>query len=187
MNRYREVEKLLSNLVPCFNSFSLMIDVCSISILFTSFLKLHNHINPRAITEFSYRYRSNEKAFIYLSFLLGTSPSSKSELNSTAATSTSTTSTSTSNPNVSSAANQSASIPTTTSNGTQTPPLPTSAVRSTELQTLLDDLEKDGMPAMDISDNEFAKSHARYLVGGRSEVKDERVFRFGEFIVVLLI
>ena len=32
----------------------------------------------------------------------------------------------------------------------------------------------------DISDNEMAKTHARYIVGGRSEVaaKDERLYRF---------
>jgi hypothetical protein len=34
------------------------------------------------------------------------------------------------------------------------------------------------MKALDISENELAKSHARYLVGGKSKVKDERMFRF---------
>ena len=34
------------------------------------------------------------------------------------------------------------------------------------------------MHASDLGDNELAKSHARYLVGGRSSVPNERVFRF---------
>jgi len=34
------------------------------------------------------------------------------------------------------------------------------------------------MSALDISENELAKSHARYLVGGKSKVQDERMFRF---------
>lgn len=34
------------------------------------------------------------------------------------------------------------------------------------------------MQALDISDNELAKSHCRYLVGGRADVPDERLFRF---------
>jgi threonine dehydratase len=34
------------------------------------------------------------------------------------------------------------------------------------------------MHGLDISDNEMAKSHARYLVGGRSIVENERLFRF---------
>lgn len=34
------------------------------------------------------------------------------------------------------------------------------------------------MKPLDISDNEMAKSHARYLSGGRSKVPDERMFRF---------
>lgn len=35
------------------------------------------------------------------------------------------------------------------------------------------------MYASDISDNELAKSHARYMIGGSQEVPNERVFRFG--------
>lgn len=34
------------------------------------------------------------------------------------------------------------------------------------------------MEPRDISDNEMAKSHARYLIGGRKKVENERVFRF---------
>ena len=34
------------------------------------------------------------------------------------------------------------------------------------------------MPAEDMSHNELAKSHSRYLIGGRAVVPDERLFRF---------
>lgn len=37
------------------------------------------------------------------------------------------------------------------------------------------------MKGFDISDNEFAKSHARYMIGGSTAVENERVFRFGQF------
>lgn len=145
-----------------------------------SFLKLHNHIHPRAITEFSYRYRSNEKAFIYLSFLLGSSPSPSTATPS--ANETPKTNGSLKAPSAgpaSTSTSQSQPIPPPTSS--ETPPPPVAPHRSDELDHLLQNLEKDGMPAMDISDNEFAKSHARYLVGGRAEVTDERVFRFGQY------
>ena len=36
------------------------------------------------------------------------------------------------------------------------------------------------MCGTDISDNELAKSHARYMIGGRVKVPNERLFRFGE-------
>lgn len=36
------------------------------------------------------------------------------------------------------------------------------------------------MHGEDISDNELAKSHIRYLVGGRFVVPDERLFSFGK-------
>jgi hypothetical protein len=38
----------------------------------------------------------------------------------------------------------------------------------------------NGIEASDLSENEFAKSHVRHLVGGRGSVNDERLFRFGE-------
>ena len=39
------------------------------------------------------------------------------------------------------------------------------------------------MKGYDISEDELAKSHARYMVGGRSEVENEKVFRFGEHLL----
>ncbi|KAL4252772.1 Threonine dehydratase [Abortiporus biennis] len=50
--------------------------------------------------------------------------------------------------------------------------------RATEVKEVLSALEKQGMSAVDISDDEFLKSHARYMIGGRSNVPNERVFRF---------
>ncbi|KAE8254095.1 hypothetical protein A4X13_0g3538 [Tilletia indica] len=47
-----------------------------------------------------------------------------------------------------------------------------------ELQEMLTKLEGAGMPAIDISGNELAKAHARYIIGGRINVKYERIFRF---------
>ncbi|KAK8103463.1 threonine dehydratase I [Apiospora kogelbergensis] len=52
--------------------------------------------------------------------------------------------------------------------------------RATELQRLTDRIGADGsgMTVTDLSGNELAKSHIRYLVGGRSAVADERVYMF---------
>ncbi|KAF8419434.1 threonine ammonia-lyase, biosynthetic [Tirmania nivea] len=50
--------------------------------------------------------------------------------------------------------------------------------RAVEVPRLVSALAALDMHATDISDNEFAKAHARYLVGGRSDVPDERVYRF---------
>jgi len=48
-----------------------------------------------------------------------------------------------------------------------------------ESKLVFEELERNGMKTLDISDNEMAKTHARYLAGGRSTtVKDERLFRF---------
>ena len=35
------------------------------------------------------------------------------------------------------------------------------------------------MQGFDISDDEMAKSHVRYMIGGCQRVDNERVFRFG--------
>lgn len=57
---------------------------------------------------------------------------------------------------------------------------PTPAARAQELAQITKALADEGMEALDLSENEFAKSHVRHMVGGRSGVKDERVIRFGE-------
>lgn len=53
--------------------------------------------------------------------------------------------------------------------------------REIEVPELLTTLEKQGMIGFDISDNEMAKSHARYMIGGANDIENERVFRFGSF------
>ncbi|KAI0839034.1 threonine dehydratase I [Hypoxylon sp. FL0890] len=50
--------------------------------------------------------------------------------------------------------------------------------RVQELQALIDRINNDGMTATDLSGDELAKSHIRYLVGGRSDVADERLYMF---------
>ncbi|TPX30468.1 threonine ammonia-lyase [Synchytrium microbalum] len=48
-----------------------------------------------------------------------------------------------------------------------------------ELPEIIQLIESQGMEAIDISQDEMAKSHARYMAGGRSQtVGDERVLRF---------
>ncbi|KAK5092494.1 threonine deaminase [Exophiala xenobiotica] len=50
--------------------------------------------------------------------------------------------------------------------------------RSTELDSLFSRLEQGGMTPRDVSDDEVAKTHIRYLNGGRSSVSDERLYMF---------
>ncbi|KAF1990487.1 threonine dehydratase-like protein [Aulographum hederae CBS 113979] len=52
------------------------------------------------------------------------------------------------------------------------------ATRTADLEDLIRRLAADDMPATDLSNNELAKSHIRYLVGGRSSVPDERIYMF---------
>jgi len=110
-----------------------------------AFLALHGCIHPRAVTEFVYRYSSEARAFVYMSFYL-TTPAK---------------------PTIAGAA----SVP-------GTPAVSPQAARAEELGAIMGALKQKGMKALDLSDNEMAKSHARYLVGGKSKVADERVFRF---------
>lgn len=49
---------------------------------------------------------------------------------------------------------------------------------SSDLPNLIDTLEKHGMHAYDLSNDELAKSHIRHLVGGRNNVQDERLYMF---------
>ncbi|GME68214.1 unnamed protein product [[Candida] boidinii] len=50
--------------------------------------------------------------------------------------------------------------------------------RKKELAQVMKGIEEAGFAALDISDNEMAKTHGRYLVGGAVEVPDEKVFSF---------
>ncbi|KAJ5824189.1 Threonine dehydratase biosynthetic [Penicillium robsamsonii] len=47
-----------------------------------------------------------------------------------------------------------------------------------DLAKIMGELEKGGMSCRDLSDDELAKRHLRFLVGGRCEVADERIFMF---------
>ncbi|WEW59277.1 threonine deaminase [Emydomyces testavorans] len=47
-----------------------------------------------------------------------------------------------------------------------------------DLVDLKAQIEQAGMAVSDMSDDELAKTHIRYLVGGRSNVSDERLFMF---------
>lgn len=53
--------------------------------------------------------------------------------------------------------------------------------RKQEVSELLTTLEKQGMKGYDISDDELAKSHSRYMIGGAQRVENERLFRFGMY------
>lgn len=80
-------------------------------------------LNPRSITEFSYRFeKGSQVANIYISFSL--------------------------------------------------------MDRVTEIPEIVESFSKNGCKCIDISDNEFAKTHARYLVGGKAQAENERVIRF---------
>ncbi|KAI9888013.1 MAG: Threonine dehydratase biosynthetic, chloroplastic [Watsoniomyces obsoletus] len=50
--------------------------------------------------------------------------------------------------------------------------------REKEMKALFNRIDEAGMKAQDISENELAKTHIRYLVGGRSDVEDERLYMF---------
>jgi len=50
--------------------------------------------------------------------------------------------------------------------------------RARDLANLIHRLQQDNMTATDLSGDELAKSHIRYLVGGRSNAENERLFSF---------
>ncbi|KAI1321812.1 hypothetical protein EDD11_000088 [Mortierella claussenii] len=50
--------------------------------------------------------------------------------------------------------------------------------RGQEVPVLMNNLAKEDMQSWDISEDEMAKSHARYMIGGRSTADNERMFRF---------
>lgn len=58
---------------------------------------------------------------------------------------------------------------------------PSPAERTKEIGDVIKSLNDHGIEASDLSENEFAKSHVRHLVGGRGAVDNERLFRFGTF------
>ena len=57
--------------------------------------------------------------------------------------------------------------------------------RSKEIEDVLNELDAQGMKGHDISGDELAKTHARYMIGGRKFVEHERIFRFGEYPLIM--
>lgn len=51
-----------------------------------------------------------------------------------------------------------------------------------EVQQVLDKWKENGMEGWDVSHNELAKTHARFMIGGKHKVENERVFRFGKWM-----
>ncbi|KAL3426857.1 Threonine dehydratase, mitochondrial [Phlyctema vagabunda] len=91
-----------------------------------SFSELIKAVMPHSVSEFSYRYATDEVANVLLGISL-ISPASQ---------------------------------------------------RAVELEALLDRITACGMTPTDLSGDELAKSHVRYLVGGRSGVPNERLYMF---------
>ena len=52
------------------------------------------------------------------------------------------------------------------------------ATRGAEISDLIKRVAENGMSATDLSGDELAKSHIRYLIGGKSSVPDERLYMF---------
>jgi threonine dehydratase len=50
--------------------------------------------------------------------------------------------------------------------------------RRSEREGVMDDLRAAGFEVVDMTDNELAKLHVRFMVGGRASMPDERLFRF---------
>lgn len=59
---------------------------------------------------------------------------------------------------------------------------PSPEARANEIHEMVESFKQHGIEAVDLSEDEFAKSHVRHLVGGRSAVEHERIFRFGESV-----
>ncbi|KAJ1020772.1 hypothetical protein NDA16_004163 [Ustilago loliicola] len=151
-----------------------------------AFLRLHNHIHPRAVTEFSYRYGDKKNAQILLSFMLngtktpappaaaaageapttGAMPVPEGVTNSTSAELAPSRSLASSTASLSDPTRLADSLAASTLSG------------GSELESILAGLAADGMTAIDISGDEVSKSHLRYLVGGKISVENERIFRF---------
>uniref|UniRef100_A0A0D9VY64 Threonine dehydratase n=1 Tax=Leersia perrieri TaxID=77586 RepID=A0A0D9VY64_9ORYZ len=47
-----------------------------------------------------------------------------------------------------------------------------------ELRGMVERMESSKLKTVDLTDNDLAKDHLRYFIGGRSEIKDELVYRF---------
>ena len=50
--------------------------------------------------------------------------------------------------------------------------------KQSERESVMDDLRRAGFEVVDMTGNEMAKLHVRFMVGGRASMPDERLFRF---------
>ena len=88
-----------------------------------AFREMYSKIWPRNVTEFTYRYNTDQEANVYVSFQ------------------------------------------------------PLVHVEN-DFEQVMEDLNSNNLPCMDLTGNELAKTHIRHLAGGRSDAKHERLFRF---------
>lgn len=58
------------------------------------------------------------------------------------------------------------------------PQLSPQEAKAEELGGIIGQMESEGFAVRDLADDELAKDHARYLVGGRASVVNERLIRF---------
>jgi len=47
-----------------------------------------------------------------------------------------------------------------------------------EKREIIDELREHGFAVLDLSDNDMARLHIRHMVGGRADVRNERILRF---------
>lgn len=144
------------------------------------FLELYKHFYPRPFTEFSYRHGGGDSktAHIFLSFYLA---STAPPVPTTAPATGATTDALDNNDGVDAPAPQQppkeaqdASVERSRVEAGMPLQLPGQA----ELSEIISNVRSSGFHVDDLSGNELAKAHMRYLVGGRSRVPNERLFRF---------
>lgn len=63
---------------------------------------------------------------------------------------------------------------------------PTPSERQTAVDDLIIKLKENSMEAWDLSNDEMSKDHARFMIGGKVAVENERVFMFGAFLSLVL-
>jgi threonine dehydratase len=149
-----------------------------------AFRRLIRRLEPRNVTEFSYRHSGNgsEAAHIYLSFQArkaarkrrgsprGCTCHGRAKVHSLC------------EPRrvAKLGARSHACGPMAhTGAGTHTTAPPSLQARGKDdVGAVLRAIKEDGCDALDLTDNELAKDHARHLAGGRSRVDNERIYRF---------
>ena len=124
-----------------------------------AFAELVETIQPMNVTEFAYRYARDTEAHVLLGVSLPTTALNAAPYPSPEA----------SEPNSPMSPSSSAHLPSSSS-------APSSC--DGQVRDVIRRLRARNMHATNLSDDELAKTHVRYLVGGRSAVPDERLFLF---------